>query len=97
MNRTICDAIKSMRTLKFDYGGGTRIVEPHCYGVSRKGNELLRAYQTSGYSESGETEGWKLFSVEEISSVQFGANEFSGPRPQYNSRDRAMASIYCAL
>lgn len=50
MNQIICEAIKSKRTLSLNYGGGARVVEPHCYGVSRSGEELLRAYQTSGHS-----------------------------------------------
>lgn len=97
MNQMICEAIKSKRTLCLNYGGGARVVEPHCYGVSRNGEELLRAYQTSGHSNSGESSGWKLFTVREISNIQLGASEFSGSRPLYNSKDPVMESIYSAL
>lgn len=97
MNQIICEAIKSKRILNLNYGGGARVVEPHCYGVSRSGEELLRAYQTSGHSNSGESSGWKLFTVREISNIQLGAGAFSGSRPLYNGNDPSMEFIYSAL
>lgn len=43
MNATICKAIRERRIIRFSYGDGYRLVEPHCHGVSKGGNELLRA------------------------------------------------------
>lgn len=63
MNAGICAAIRSRAVLQFSYDGGIRTVEPHCHGISRADNEVLRAWQTGGYSESGEPVGWKLFEV----------------------------------
>lgn len=62
MHNMIIDAIHNQTCLEFYYDGGMRTVEPHCYGCGRNG-ELLRAYQVCGYSESGNVEGWKTFTI----------------------------------
>lgn len=97
MNPDICSAIESNNLISFYYDGGTRNVEPHCYGLSKKGNELLRAFQVSGYSESGNPYGWKLFSVEKISDITIEDDTFDSPRPDYNPNDKAMSEIYCCV
>ncbi len=97
MNSPLCEAILQRKVIHFSYDGGYRIAEPHCYGTSRDGNELLRAYQIGGHSESGNPIGWKLFRLDELSSLSIREDSFSGPRPQYNPNDPAMASIYCRL
>ncbi|GIV04287.1 MAG: hypothetical protein KatS3mg015_3117 [Fimbriimonadales bacterium] len=97
VNQTICAAIGSRRVLRFYYGGGPRTVEPHCYGRSRKGDELLRGYQTGGYSESRESVGWKLFHVSDISGLQLTGDSFVGPRAGYNPQDSAMEIVFCRL
>lgn len=97
MDSTICHAIKHKFCLEFYYNGGTRIVEPHCYGVSKAGNELLRAFQISGFSESGNPVGWKLFRIDKARDVKVSSDDFNGPRPEYNPNDSAMTTIYCAL
>ncbi|NJE47334.1 hypothetical protein E3E35_07965 [Thermococcus sp. GR7] len=95
MEPVICSAIRSRRIIKFYYKGGIRIVEPFCYGVSTAGNEVLRAYQIGGYSESGKPVGWKLFRISEISGLTVTDEHFEGNRPGYNPRDKAMVRIYC--
>jgi len=95
MNQMICSAIQSRQVIRFYYNGGFRTAEPFCYGVSTAGNEVLRAYQTGGYSESGNPVGWKLFRVSEISSLTTTGEKFFGIRPDYNPQDSAMTTIYC--
>ena len=89
MNPEICEAIKLKRIIRFNYSGGLRTVEPFCHGVSTAGNEVLRGYQTSGDSESGDPVGWKLFRVSEISNLTITNELFSGTRPGYNPNDSA--------
>jgi hypothetical protein len=94
----VCLAIQSKKIIKFYYKGGTRFVEPFCYGIHRTtGNEVLRGYQIGGYSESGETQGWKLYRDEEISELVITDDAFSGSRPNYNPNDKAMRSVYCSI
>ena len=95
MRTTICSAIGSKQVIQFYYDGGSRLVEPFCYGMSKAGNELLRGYQISGYSKSGDTVGWKLFRASEISSLVVTDEHFTGIRDGYNPNDKAMTTIYC--
>lgn len=95
MNPTIYKAIRERRLIEFVYDGGTRVVEPHCYGISTAGNEVLRGYQVAGYSESGQPEGWKLFLVSRMSAVRLLDEVFPTNRPFYNPNDSAMTHIYC--
>jgi len=97
MNNSICSAIRSRKIIQFYYNGGYRTVEPYCYGIGRTGNELLRAFQTGGYSESGNPVQWKLFSVNKMSNISITDDEFPGDRPEYNPKDSAMVKIYCCV
>jgi hypothetical protein len=51
MNAKIWNGIRNL--LEFNYEGGIRLVEPHCYGITTAGSEGLRACQIDGYSSSG--------------------------------------------
>jgi hypothetical protein len=95
MNSAICDAIRGRTVLIFRYDGGDRTVEPHCHGVSTAGNEVLRAYQTAGFSESGNPVGWKLFEVTKMSALQSQRETFGANRPGYNANDKGMSSVHC--
>jgi hypothetical protein len=97
MHALLCKAILEKKVIHFYYDGGYRCAEPHCYGVSKEGNELLRAYQTGGHSASNNPVGWKLFRVDKLSNITSTEDSFAGPRPEYNPNDPAMASIYSRL
>jgi predicted DNA-binding transcriptional regulator YafY len=97
MNSTICSAIRSRRVVQFDYDGGLRTAEPFCHGASMDGHDLLRAYQTGGYSESGNSVGWRLFRVDRMNNLNITDESFSGNRPGYNPDDGAMVRVYCRL
>lgn len=95
MNTIVSEAINEKKTLSFFYDGGIRTVEPFCYGISTKGNEVLRAFQTGGHSESGKL-GWKLFRVDEMSSIST-SNSFQGDREGYKRGDRHIPNIFCEI
>ncbi len=97
MHTPICEAIRSRRVIRFQYHGGARDVEPHAYGRNKNGNDLLRAYQVSGASESGERTGWKLFRVDEMRGISVTDTPFQGARGEYDQFDDAMEHIYCRL
>ena len=94
-------SIKDRTVVKLKYKGEPRkrIVEPYVLGVNHLGNTLLRVYQQSGYSSSGNVEGWKLFNVELIEYVEPLQSEgvlvkFDPKRrPEYNPNDKAMVKI----
>lgn len=98
MKIEICSAINSKQVIEVYYNGGTRLVEPFCYGVHKNtNNEVLRCYQISGYSESGEPVGWKLFLATNISNLVITNKHFAGSREYYNPNDKAMTTIYCHI
>jgi predicted DNA-binding transcriptional regulator YafY len=90
MLNTIVNAIQTKALIKIDYFPGERVIEPHAIGRSKDGNILLRAYQRSGASASGEHAYWKLFRIDRAGHIQEMCEQFSGPRPQYNPNDSAM-------
>jgi hypothetical protein len=96
MNTTICNAIRQKKCVEFYYNGGTRVVEPHCHGVTTAGNEGLRAYQVGGFSDSGNM-GWKMFDLGKAISIVMLAETFNGPRFDYKKGDKRMSKIYCEL
>jgi hypothetical protein len=94
---TICDAITGKMVIRFYYDGGIRVVEPHCHGTSTEGNEVLRAYQIGGYSNSGQHIGWKLIAIKRVYGIRPEGTTFAANRPGYEPNDRAMSSIHCAV
>ena len=84
------DAIRNRRRMNIWYAPGNRLIEPHTLGRSGDGNLLLRAFQVSGASASGEHHHWKLFRVDRMRSAEDGGDGFDGPRPLYNPDDSAM-------
>ena len=97
MNETIIDAIKQTKVLSLVYDGITRQVEPHAYGVSKKGNELLRCFQIAGGHNTERPHDWELLTVEKITALANTGVAFAGPRPDYKKGDKAMATIYLEL
>ena len=96
MNPTITQAITEKRVLELRYHGYSRIVEPHAYGRDKDGDEILRCYQTSGGSESGERVGWKLLKVREVFSLHLAKETFVA-RPEYRRNDKAMTYVFSQL
>lgn len=96
MNSTITTAIAEKRVLELRYHGYSRIVEPYAYGRDKGGDEILRCYQTSGGSESGERVGWKLLKVREVFSLHLTKDAFVA-RPEYRRNDKAMAYVFSQI
>lgn len=90
MLELVKSAIEGRKTLIIDYHPGVRNVEPHAVGYSSSGDILIRAYQTSGASASGEHVNWQLFRLDRANGVDDGGDVFDGPRPEYRRDDSAM-------
>lgn len=97
MNPIICDSIRNKQLLKFDYDNCLRIVEPHTYGLSTAGNEVLRAYQTGGQSTSHKIPDWRLFEVSKMESLVLLEESFPSARDEYSKGDTDMSTIFCEL
>ena len=95
MNARIIDAIKNQYLIKFEYERESRTVEPHCYGLTTKGNEAIRAYQTDGYSSSGKM-GWKLYDLSKANNIEVLDETFE-TQTDYKKGDRGMSRIFCEI
>lgn len=92
---TVCDAIRERAVVEFSYDDGMRIAEPHCHGRNKNGTEVLRAYQTGGYSRSGNPLGWRLYDVDKIVGLRRTGASFASDRPGYNPNDSNMSYVHC--
>lgn len=97
MNPTIIQSIQERKLLSLTYEGLLRTVEPHAYGISTQGNEILRCYQIEGSHNSDIPHDWVLLAVSKILDLTLLQTSFSGPRPKYNRDDKAMTTIYAQL
>jgi predicted DNA-binding transcriptional regulator YafY len=101
----IQDSIKNKKVITIYYKGkdnggeGYRTIEPVCYGLSKKGNRVLRAWEREGASWSEKNKGnllpgWRLFRVDKILSLKPTGDIYNEPRPGYNfNGDKTMASV----
>lgn len=90
MANLIENAIHNKLRLRIYYPPGERIIEPHCYGIGRDGQHLLRAFQVSGASKSGEHIHWKSLRLDRMGDAEPNGETFNGPRPGYNPDDPLM-------
>ncbi|MDR0866594.1 MAG: WYL domain-containing protein [Candidatus Symbiothrix sp.] len=95
MNTEIIYAIKEKKLIQFDYDGESRTVEPYCYGLTTKGNEVIRAYQVDGYSSSGRM-GWKLYDLAKADDIEVSDESFE-VRDDYKKGDKGMSTIFYEL
>lgn len=92
-----CEAIERRALLEFEYKGHLRVVQPYCFGVSARDNNVLRAVQVRGSSSSNHFGHGKLWSVEEMLAPRILDETFTPNDPQYNPNDTAMKRIYCRI
>jgi|TARA_R110002012_G_scaffold71622_1_gene183496 hypothetical protein len=72
-NKHTCD-LRYLDDEKLPNGGQVRTIQPVAYGYSKKGNPVIRAYQTSGPSLKVNEKGiplpdWRLFRTDRIKSM----------------------------
>jgi hypothetical protein len=91
-NTILIDAIHEKRRLVFDYNGKRRRVEPQCYGIGRRGTELLRVHQLQGGQEPE-----PLFDVLKIQNLEVLDEHFHNPGPNYKENDSSMTTIFAQL
>lgn len=92
----IVNAVQNKQRLLFKYDDLVRLVEPHAVGHNRKGEVVLRGFQTGGQSSSGGL-GWKLFNMTKAQDLSVDYTTFDAPRDGYSKGDRAMADIIAEL
>jgi hypothetical protein len=94
---TACQALREGKVLELRYDGYSRCVEAHACGYTKQGHAVLRAWQVSGGSASGERQGWKLMRLDEASGAQISSEPSQAPRKGFKTGDPAMARIVCEV
>jgi len=97
MNNIISTAIENKQCLTFTYEGCERNVEPHTYGVSNTGKNLIRAYQIGGRSRNGQIPDWRLFDESKMRDCRISDEKASMPRNGYKKGDKALKKIYAEI
>ena len=99
------DSIKKRKVVTIYYDGndnggkGYRTIEPVCLGFSKKGNLVLRAWESEGSSWSASNKGnilpgWRLFRLDKIFTYLPTMDNFDEVRPKYNPNgDRSMERV----
>jgi predicted DNA-binding transcriptional regulator YafY len=99
------DSIKKRKVVTIYYDGndnggkGYRTIEPVCLGYSKKGNLVLRAWESEGSSWSASNKGnflpgWRLFRLDKIFTYLPTMDNFVEVRPKYNPNgDRSMERV----
>ncbi len=87
MDSTLRKAINEKRLLEIMYNGSLRVVEPHCYGVTAKGNLAFMAFDTNS---------WKVFELSKVTTFKLLTEKFSA-RGDYSKDDKGMSHIHCEI
>jgi hypothetical protein len=93
----LCEAIRKHFLLEFEYDDRLRVVAPYCYGLSTRGEDVLRAIQVRGGSAEGGYGFGKIWTVAKIKKLQMLEEVFVLNDPLYNPQDSAMTRIYCRV
>jgi hypothetical protein len=72
--------------------GGDRFLLPVAYGLTTRGNPVVRAYQFDGHTETLNPK-WKLFLVSKIKSWYMTGRKMAPPELYNPSDDRSMARV----
>jgi hypothetical protein len=97
VNQDLVHAIADKRLIEFAYkGGGTRIAEPHDYGI-QGGVECILGYQISGESRSGSPHGWKRFDLDGMSQLRVLDRRFPGTRADRSQHHRAWDTLFARV
>lgn len=102
---SVVDAIKDKNKVIIYYygdepgGRGLREIEPVCFGYSKAGNPIVRAWDSEGASHTGykgeqPLPGWRIFRLDRILMIKPSGETFDTPKPGYNPNgDKSMSRV----
>ena len=100
---SICPAIQSRCIIRFWYQNASgrmewRIVEPYLIGAFLRKNIQLSAWllPTPEQILAGQKEGWRTYTLKNISDLQILEEIFPTTRIGYDPKGNGMKDIYCA-
>ena len=86
-------AVLEHRTVTLVYEGLRRVVEPHLIGIHEAGEPMVAAFQTGGFSHSGDLPGWRTFMTMKVESVDLREETFT-PRSDCERMAEGMVEIF---
>jgi hypothetical protein len=87
------EALERRCVFTFDYDDKPRVVEPHALGLNKKGEMVVRGFQTNC-----EPPAWKMFVLEKAQTISIHDDmDSQAPRPGYKAGDKAMVEILAQL
>ena len=101
----IFNAIRDRRVCVIYYEGdepggrGLRVIEPVAFGLSKKGNAVLRAWDREGASHKAylgkkPLPSWRFFRIDKMEFIRPTQETFDTPRPNYNPNgDKSMERL----
>ena len=101
----IFNAIRDRRVCVIYYEGdepggrGLRVIEPVAFGLSKKGNAVLRAWDREGESHKAylgkkPLPSWRFFRIDKMEFIRPTQETFDTPRPNYNPNgDKSMERL----
>jgi hypothetical protein len=92
-----CEALNAKKCLEIRYDGFSRIVEVHAVGTTDDGNPVMRVWQVSGGSASGERTGFKLMRLDKTWGLGVSNEVSQAPRRGYKRGDKAISIIRCQV
>jgi hypothetical protein len=81
------------RTVNMVYEGLRRVVEPHLVGIHEAGEPMVAAFQTGGFSHSGDLPGWRTFITAKVESVEPREETFT-PRSDGERMAEGMVEVF---
>jgi predicted DNA-binding transcriptional regulator YafY len=98
----LCNAIGCRHLVQFHYSGdeapGIRLVEPHMVAYNKDEKLVLSAWFLGGASESQTGQGWRVYSLAEISQIAELEQRFSGPRHGYRpDGGKSFHNVVCGI
>ncbi len=92
INTEILRAIANKNLLEVHYKGLRTVVEPHCFGIGRDGQETLIAFPLKEMEKA-----LTPFSVPDLSEIRVLEDAFPHPRDEYQRNHGDMLLIYNQL
>jgi len=97
MYLTIFHSIENHQLLHFFYDGYFRVVQPHVYGVSHHGRDVLYGYEVAGADAEGEHTGWQSYYAADIEGIKALSAHFTGPHSGYAASELHWQRIYVQI
>lgn len=92
-----CEALNARRCIEVTYSGRDRVVEVHAAGYTRDEKPIMRVWQVRGGSVGGDSSGWKLLRLDEITSSKMLDERAEAPRLGYRKGDPAITKLVCEI